>query len=222
MTIRRARLAVAVVFALTALTVTGAAGAADALAKWRAGTDYQVLPEPVAPTVADGKVEVAEVFWYGCGHCYALDPVLEEWNKSKASFIEFVRVPVIWGPPHRQHAKLFYTVQALRRPELHAKIFQAIHREGLHLADRDETVARKMHFEFLSRHDVSEQQFNAAYDSMMVATNLQRARTLTLALHVDSVPTVFVNGKYSAMVPAGGGERQLIALINDLAESEKR
>ena len=217
---RRAFLATASASALAAFAVV--AGAADALSKWRAGTDYQLLAEPVPPTVASGKVEVAEVFWYGCGHCLALDPVLEEWNKGKAPYIEFVRVPVIWGPQHRQHAKLYYTVQALKRPELHPMVFHAIHRENLPLADRDETVARAMQFEFFGRHGITEQQFNAAYDSMTVAMNVQRAEMLTRTLRVDSVPIVFVNGKYSAMVTPAGGEKQLIAVIDSLAESEKR
>lgn len=207
---------------VAAMSFVGVAGAADPLSKWRAGADYQLLAEPVPPSVATGKVEVAEVFWYGCGHCFALDPVLEEWNKNKAPYIEFVRVPVVWGPHHRQHAKLYYTVQALRRPDLHPKVFKAIHHEAAPLADRDEVVARSMHLAFFTHHGITEQQFDAAYDSMMVATNVQRAETLTKTLRVENVPMVFVNGKYSAMVSADGGEQRLISVINSLAESEKR
>jgi thiol:disulfide interchange protein DsbA len=199
-----------------------AAQAADGLAKWRVGQHYQLLPEPLAPAVTSGKVEVAEVFWYGCAHCAALDPVLEGWNSSKPAFIEFVRVPVIWGPPHRQHAKLYYTLQALRRPELHAKVFEVIHKDGAPLSDRDEVVAREMHFAFVSRYGITQQQFDAAYDSMTVAMNMQRAETFTRKAGVDNVPLMFVNGKYAASVGSAGGDPQLLALINDLAESEKR
>ena len=220
MTARRAFLATVSVSALAALA--GVAGAADPLSKWQAGTHYQLLREPVPPTVASGKVEVLEVFWYGCGHCFALDPVLEDWNKSKAPFIEFARVPVIWGPPHRQHAKLYYTLQALRRPDLHARVFKTIHHESALLADPDEVAARAMHLAFFARHGVTEEQFNAAYDSMTVAMNMQRAENLTKSLGVDSVPVVFVNGKYSAMVMPAGGEAQLISVIDSLAASEKR
>ena len=64
------------------------------------GTNYTLLARPQPTNVEPGKVEVVEVFWYGCSHCYALDPVLESWKKNKAAYIEFVRVPVIWGPCH--------------------------------------------------------------------------------------------------------------------------
>lgn len=208
--------------AVAALTFAVFGSAAEVPSKWQAGRHYQLVPEPVPTSVATGKVEVAEVFWYGCSHCFALDPVLEEWKSGKAEYIEFARVPVIWGAVHRQHAKLYYTAQALRRSELHAKIFDAIHKEGAPLADRDEVVAREMHLAFFGAHGITQGQFDAAYDSMMVATNMQRAEAFTRKLGVDNVPLVFINGKYVASVGDAGGEAQLIALINDLAASEKR
>jgi thiol-disulfide isomerase/thioredoxin len=51
--------------------------------KWVAGTNYKVL-SPAQPTDAPpGKVEVIEFFWYGCPHCYVLDPYIETWRKDK-------------------------------------------------------------------------------------------------------------------------------------------
>jgi protein dithiol oxidoreductase (disulfide-forming) len=198
-----------------------AAQSAGEIGPWRAGVNYNLLPAPQAPTVAAGKVEVSEVFWYGCGHCYALDPVLEDWRSKKAPYIEFVRVPVIWGPMHQQHAKLFYTLQALGRPDLHAKVFDAIHKDHQQLADRDELKAREMHFAFLSGHGVTKEQFDASYDSMTVMTNVRRAATLTHNYQVGNVPMIFINGKYSTGVTEAGGVQQLLSLINDLAASEK-
>jgi protein dithiol oxidoreductase (disulfide-forming) len=188
---------------------------------WRAGVNYNYLEKPQPTSVASGKVEVSEVFWYGCGHCYALDPVLEEWRTHKAPYVEFERVPVIWGPVHRQHAKLYYTIQALGRPELHAKAFDAIHQQGMPLADRDEIKGRAMQFGFLAAHGVTVQQFDAAYDSMTVVTNMQRAQSVTAGFNVSSVPLIFINGKYMTSVSEAGGPTQLVSLINDLAASEK-
>ena len=198
-----------------------AVAAAAALAQWQAGTNYRLLPAPQPTNVAGGKVEVNEIFWYGCGHCYALDPTLESWKIDKPAYVEFVRVPVIWGPVHRQHAKLFYTLQALHRPELHAKVFDAIHQQGLPLSARDEVEARAMHMAFFSSQGVTEKDFNAAYDSMSVAANMLRAEELTRKFAVASVPILIVNGKYSTSVTEAGGATQLLSLINDLAASEK-
>jgi|SRR5688572_22640554 len=218
MTMRRAFIAFA---AVTCAALVGAT-AFSAVDQWRAGVHYRLLEKPQAPTVQSGKVEVTEVFWYGCSHCAALDPALEKWNSAKADYIEFVRVPVIWGPVHRQHAKLYYTLQALRRPDLHGKVFEAIHREGIPLSSQDEVKARAMQAAFCNQYGVSEQQFDEAYDSMTVAMNVRRAETLTRVLGVDNVPLVFIQGKYVTSVSEAGGETQLISLINNLAAGEKK
>ena len=192
-----------------------------ALSQWKAGTNYQLLATPQPTSVAAGRVEVDEVFWYGCGHCYTLDPSLETWKTAKPAYIDFVRIPVIWGPAHRQHAKLFYTLQALHRPELHTKVFDAIHQHGQELAARDEVDARAQQLAFLQSQGVSAKDFNAAYDSMTVAVNMQRAEQLTKSYAIANVPTLIVNGKYSTSVGEAGGTEQLLALLNDLAASEK-
>ena len=197
------------------------ATAATALSKWQAGTNYKLLPAPQPTSAAAGKVEVDEVFWYGCGHCYALDPVLESWKAEKPPYVEFVRVPVIWGPVQRQHAKLFYTLQALRRPELHIKVFDAIHQQGLALSARNEVEARALQFAFLNREGVTDKEFDAAYDSMSVASNMLRAEEYTKKFAVANVPVMVVNGKYMTSVSEAGSEAKLIALVNDLAASEK-
>jgi protein dithiol oxidoreductase (disulfide-forming) len=195
--------------------------AVAALAQWKAGTNYQLLAAPQPTSVPAGKIEVNEIFWYGCGHCYALDPTLESWRAGKPDFIEFVRIPVIWGQAHRQHAKLYYTLQALHRPELHSKVFDAIHRDGIMLAARDDLEARAQHRAFLAAEGVSEKDFDAAYDSMSVASNVLRAEDLTKKYAVGNVPVMIVNGRYSTSVSEAGGATQLLSLINDLAASEK-
>jgi thiol:disulfide interchange protein DsbA len=192
-----------------------------ALSRWKAGTNYQLLASPQPTSAPAGRVEVDEVFWYGCGHCYALDPSLETWKADKPAYVDFVRIPVIWGQAHRQHAKLYYTIQALHRPDLHTQVFDAIHQHGTPLSSRDEAEARAMHLAFFESKGISEKEFNAAYDSMTVAVNLQRAEQLTRNYAIANVPTLIVNGKYATGVGEAGGTEQLLSLLNDLAASEK-
>jgi thiol:disulfide interchange protein DsbA len=190
--------------------------------KWQAGTNYALLPNPQPTNVKPGKVEVSEVFWYGCGHCYALDPMLESWKQNKAAYIEFVRIPVVWGPVHQQHARLYYTLQALNRADLHPKVFDAIHKDRNFLAAQTDEEARALHLAFFKAHGTSEKDFNAAYDSMTMATNLQRAQEATNRYGVTSVPLMIVNGKYTTDAGMAGGNGTLMSLINDLAASEKQ
>jgi thiol:disulfide interchange protein DsbA len=205
-----------------ALAASAATPTPTTTSQWRAGLNYTVLGYPPEQRVPKGKVEVNEVFWYGCSHCFALDPTLESWNKTKPAFIEFSRIPVTWGPSHVQHARLFYTLQKLGRGDLHPKIFEAIHQAGKPLAASTDQEARALQLAFLKDNGVTEQQFNQAYDSPEVQANVEIAQDLTGRYEVASVPTMIVGGTYSTTVSQAGGESQLLALINDLAAREQR
>lgn len=200
-----------------------AAAPAKPLENWTAGINYTQLPSPQPTTVKPGKVEVLEVFWYGCSHCYALDPTLEEWKKTKPAYVEFVRIPVMWGLPHKQHARLYYTLMALNRLDLHSKVFDSIHKDhNLMMAQTDEE-ARAQQLAFCKANGISEADFNKAYDSPEVQANVDRAQDATYRYGVSGVPVIFVNGKYSTDVTmAGSDDKKLVAIINDLAASEKK
>ena len=216
-------LAVAVLaatFSIRACAATPAA--APSMSRWQAGVNYTVLGYPLAPSLPKGKVEVNEVFWYGCSHCYHLDPYLENWKKEKPAFVEFVRIPVIWGATQRQHAKLFYTLKKLGRDDLHPKVFQAIHEGHKTLAAETDEQARALQLAFFKEQGIGEQQFNEAYDSAEVAKNVDLAERLTARYEVASVPTMIVQGAYSTSVSQAGGEKQLMALLNDLATREQQ
>lgn len=191
---------------------------------WTPGTNYTVL-SPAQPTdSAPGRVQVVEVFWYGCPHCYALDPYIEGWLKSKAAYIDFVRVPIMWGDIHRAHARLFYTLQALGKLDaLHGLVFDEIHLHNDPLyVQGDPQATFQAQLKFAEAHGVGASDFTNAYNSFGVQTNLQRADDLDRRYKVDGVPTIVIDGKYEADVGTAGGEQKLIQLINDLAASEKR
>jgi len=192
--------------------------------KWVAGTNYKVIA-PAQPTDASpGKVEVIEMFWYGCPHCFALDPTIESWRKNKAPYIEFVRVPVMWGEAHRAHARLFYTLQALGKLEqLHAAVFNEIQSTGDSLyVPGDEQGTQRVQVQFARAHGVDPTDFLKAYSSFAVQTNLEKADELERRYKIDAVPTIVIDGKYETDVGQAGGQENLMQLINDLSASEKR
>ena len=200
-----------------------AALSADAVlpgGKWKPGVNYDALT-PAQPTnVSPGKVEVVEVFWLGCPHCYALEPFVEAWLKNKPPYIEFVRVPVMWGPAHRAHARLFYTLQALNRPDLFEKAFDTIQQKHEPLIAQSDDETLKLQQAFAKDSGISPDDYAKAYNSFTVNSNLQRAEQLTQRYQVQGVPLVVVDGKYSTDVAKAGGPQQLIEIIDDLAASE--
>jgi thiol:disulfide interchange protein DsbA len=195
----------------------------EAPTQWQKGVNYRLLV-PAQPTSAPpDKVEVVYVFWYACGHCYALDPFMESWKEKKAPYIEFTRLPVMWGPAHRAHARLFYTLQALGKvEELHSAVFKEIQVNKDVLVSNDPIETEQMQVDFARRHGINEEDFRKAYDSFAVETALQRADQLTKRYQVTGVPYIVINGKYTADVGSAGGQNQLVALINDLAEQEHK
>lgn len=200
--------------------------AAPIPSRWIDGKNYSTLV-PAQPTSSPpDKVEVVEVFWYGCPHCFALDPSLETWrNKNKAPYVEFVRVPVMWGPVHKAHARLYYTIQSLGKYEqLHSAVFREIHVMNNFLASKsgDEKETEQIQKKFLMEHGVSSADFDKTYRSFSVESKLARADELTKRYKVTGVPFFVVNGKYTADVGTAGSEGQLITLMDDLAAAEHK
>jgi len=192
--------------------------------KWQAGVNYDPVVPAQPTSVAPGKVEVLEVFWLACPHCYALEPSLRSWLKRKPPYVEFVRVPVIWQPIHRVHARLYYTLDALGRQDLVEKAFDTIHQDlenhQAPLIGESEEQTFRLQQQFAVDNGVSAGDFAKAYNSFAVNSDLQRAEEITQRYHVEGVPLIAVNGKYTTDVGKAGGEAKLIELINDLAASE--
>lgn len=191
--------------------------------QWAAGVNYRPLV-PAQPTdAAPGKVEVVEVFWYGCPHCYALEPFIESWLKTKPAYIEFKRVPVTWQAVHQSHAKLFYTLEALGKEEaLHSAVFAEMHdKKNFMFMQGDDKETLNAQLTFAKAHGISETDFSNAYNSFTVQTDMAKADDLVHRYHVDGVPLVVINGKYVTDVNMAGSQANVMSIVNDLAASEK-
>ena len=154
------------------------------------GRDYSLLESPL-PIKKDGNVEVLEIFWYGCGHCYSMESKLKAWNKTAPEYVKFKKMPVTWGPVHKLHASLFYTIESVNtEQDLHNAVFSTIHNERNFLAS--EQAATK----FFNKMGVAPSEFSRYMNSFSVKQRVNRAIELTKQLRVDSVPMLIVDGKY--------------------------
>lgn len=183
---------------------------------------HYLLVQPRSEMIApDGKVTVVEFFWYGSRQCYTIDPHLVLWNRGKPKNVEFTRVPTTWGQYDRPHARLFYTLDALGRNDLHAAIFDSIHAKGNRLATTDEQQTLLLQLQFAKKHGIDERTFLDAYNSSGVAEHLKVAEQLLLHYEVDKLPTLVVNGKYKTDITRTGRSAEaLMRLIGDLAANE--
>lgn len=203
-----------------------ASGALPSSAAWKPNTNYTVI-SPAQPTTAPpGKVEVLEVFWLGCPHCYALEPYVRQWLKTKPAYVDFVRVPVMWGPMHRAHARLFYTLESLGRDDLVEKVFTYIHdteqqtgNESVLVSNSDPNTFQEQQA-WAVQNGISADAFAKAYNSFYVNTQLQQADEITNNYEVQGVPFFAVDGKFTSDVEKAGGPDKLISLIDFLAAWE--
>jgi protein dithiol oxidoreductase (disulfide-forming) len=191
--------------------------------KWKVGVNYTPIVPAQSTSAEPGQVEVLEIFWLGCPHCYELESYLDAWKQKKPAYVKFVQEHVMWGPSHRAHAKFFYTLQALGKADaLLPKVFDEIHRRGNMLVANNDAESLNMELAFAKANGISESDFKREFNGFAVNTKLQRAEELMRRYRVESVPVIVVNGKYRTDVSMAGGHDQLIQLINDLAASEKR
>ncbi len=195
--------------------VTSDANGASTIGRFKLGVHYQRL-SPTQPTSSNpDQVEVAEVFWYGCPHCYHFDPLLEAWRAKQPDYVNFIRIPAVWNPLLQLHARAFYTAEALGKgAEMHSEFFREIHERGNSL-DSEEKLQ-----EFFGRFGVDAAAFKTAFDSFAVHTKLQRADELNRRYRIGSVPTLIVNGKYTTEGSQTGSYEELLELATELAAAE--
>jgi len=155
-------------------------------AKWQSGKHFAPLPAAQPVSVGPGEVEVVEIFWYGCGHCFTLEPLIQSWEKKgKADYVKVIRMPVVWNEVTREDARLFYTLEALGKlDELNLPVFRELHinRKPMTIVagNRVDTAATERRVrEFLTANGVSAEDFGKAYRSFAVENKIRQAETLS-------------------------------------------
>jgi thiol:disulfide interchange protein DsbA len=216
--------------AAVASTVAAATSSRSAAAAsgnpWLDGVNYNRIV-PAQPTnVPAGQIEVLEFFWYACPHCYALEPTVQTWLKSKPAYVTFTRVPVEWNEGHRSLAHLYYALEAMGKlNDVHSEIFKEIQVGGDPLIGPDPNnaaAAERVQLSFIKKLGLSDADFEKAYQDMNVQTAMQRADQLAQRYRVTSVPVFVVNGKYITDVTMAGSAEKLMAMLNDLAAQEHK
>ena len=158
------------------------------------------------PVENPGKVEVAEFFWYGCIHCYNLEPVLEAWLPKLPADAYFRRIPAVFNERWGLDATIFYAFEALGvLDKLHRPFFDAIHKDRL---KTDDPAALN---EWLARHGVQLTKFEAATKSFSVQSKLKRAAQLTAGSRIDGTPALMVHGRYTISTEQSGSREGMLA-----------
>ncbi len=181
-------------------------------ANFVAGKDYTVVANPGKVEVP-GKIEVREFFWYGCPHCYRLEPHMQTWLKKLPKDVNFVRTPAAMNPVWEQGARGYYVSEALGvRKKTHLPLFHAIHAGGQQIFDQNSQA------KFFVKYGVPEAKFNSLFNSFAITSKVAQAKQLAQQYQLSGVPAVVVNGKYVVQ----GEDAKVTQVISYLVEKERK
>lgn len=192
----------------------------SAIAAIDEGIEYKRV-SPAQPTITKNKIEVVELFWYGCPHCFHFEPHLNEWLAKKPENVVFYRVPAIFNESWALHARAFYTAKSLGlydngNTKFHDAFFNEIHKKKKNMNTKKAVQA------FFTGFGISAEDFNNTYDSFSVNAKVNRAAALSKRYQLQGVPTLIVNGKYRTDGPMAGGRKGMIKVLNFLIKKESK
>ena len=166
------------------------------------------------PVATGDKIEVREIFWYGCPHCYNLEPDLQRWEKSSMpDNAELIRMPGIFREAWVPYARAFYAFQAMGiLDKMHDILMIEIHQKKHQVNSRDEIAA------LVEAKGYDKKAFLSAYNSFSVDSQSRQAAILTKRYGITGVPAIIVDGRFVTGAGQAGGQKQLFELINHLVE----
>ena len=172
---------------------------------------------PAQPTqVAEGKIEVVEIFWYGCPHCYDFEPHVNNWVANLPEDVEFRRMPGIFSKSWVAHARAYYAAEKLGVLEqIHTPLFEALHKDRKRIFSESELK------DFFESKGVDGDEFTRAYNSNEVEVKFKQAFLMGQRYKITGVPAVVVNGKYMTGAALAGSYDNLLKTIDMLVDKER-
>lgn len=212
-------------FSLSAATAMAAATVALPVATpafaqarpFKEGKDYTKLGKPAPTEAPAGKVEVIEFFWYSCPHCNAFEPALEAWIKAAPKDLHIRRIPVAFNSTFVPQQKLYFALEGMGKlPEVHAKVFRAVHVERLPL-NKDELI-----FEWIGKQGVDVAKFKEVYNSFTVSNQVRKASQLQEAYGVEGVPSMGVAGRFYTDGTMAGSMQNVLQVVDQLTAQARK
>ena len=180
------------------------------------GRHYQILDNPTV-TRNPSKVEVVEVFWFGCNHCYSLESYIQPWKRNLPNDVDFWKSHITWNAQAETHARLFYSAKALGIEEKAIPAaFTAIWREGRNLLGNSEVEY------FFKGFGIEKERYLSVSNSFGVNNAVKQANNRMRQWAVTGVPTIIVNGKYKVSGTREIGTSKLLDVVDFLIEKERK
>ncbi len=172
-------------------------------------------PQPTLSNSGNDKVEIVEAFWYGCPHCYRLQPLMDDYIHNAPDYVELRQLPVIFRIAWSMHARAFYIADALGIVEQsHAAFYKALHEDKRQMLTKEELQA------FFADLGIGDKEFDSLFRSFAIQSNLRKSEIMQRRYGVSGTPTLIVNGKYRITTRLAGSAADMIKTASILAAKE--
>ena len=179
------------------------------------GQHYERI-SPAVETGAENGIEVVEVFWYGCPHCFDFEPHVNTWKSTKADDISFRRVPAIFNQNWVPHARAYYTAEILGVLDtIHPALFKALHEKRQRIFNEESLK------QFFLDNGVSAEDFDNTYNSFAVDSKTRQAMAATRDYGITGVPAMIVNGRFWTSARLTGDFEGMLKTVEHLADKER-
>ena len=159
---------------------------------------------------------IYEFFWYGCPHCYNLEPTMDRIEADLDADTKVVKLPVALRESWIPHAKLYYALKQMDKiDQVHNFIFEEIHLEDNRLNTEQQMI------DFLRKHGIDTKKFIEKYNSFGTQARIKKASNLAKKYQINSVPTIIINGKFLTSGSYVSSYDELYSVVNLLVERER-
>ena len=169
-----------------------------------------------SPQTEHDKIVIYEFFWYGCPHCFNIEPTIEKIESNLNQDTVLIKLPLALRESWVNHAKAFFSMQQMNIDNnLHSKIFEEIHINGNRLDTKSTLV------DFIDSEGFDGSSFSRNFDSFGTEIRIKKANKLARQYQITSVPTIIVNGKYLTSGSFVSDYDELYDVVNFLVEKER-
>ena len=162
------------------------------------------------------KIVIYEFFWYGCPHCYNLEPTMDRIESNLEKDTILVKVPVALRDTWESHAKAYYALQQMKLDDnLHKKIFTEIHINSNRLDTKEKLT------QFIEDEGYNSKRFSEIFDSFGTDLRVKKASRLANQYQITSVPTLIINGKYKTSGSLVSSYEELYDVVQLLINKER-
>ncbi len=178
------------------------------------GKHYERIAE--APTSGE-RIEVLEIFNYGCPHCVSMQPFLQAWAQALPEHVDLAHMPATFRPDFELYARGYYAAESLGLlNQTHQQMFAQATAKRAPVRSFGEVA------QMYAGLGVDAEKLKAASESFAVNMRIREVNQRLPRLKVSFTPSFVVAGKYRVRNESMRNPEEIFAVIDFLVAKERQ